>query len=130
MMTDYVKGTMSILNKNLERLPLNKRPLHYIEGDEIFHIRTNNEWTTDTELNYKNRLDQRFCNDKSLYCALKHIDEGKIYHIGSNYYSDARYLTNYKKILQDVDNQGLKKQLLSEVMKLVTLDPNTIKSTA
>lgn len=137
MITDYVKGSMSILKKNWEQIPLNKRPMHYIEGEDphqkIFHIRHNDEWKIDTELNCMKQINSdEICPTSStekqtLYFALKQLDEGKIAHLGSTCFSNELYMKNYKKIFKEVTNRDYKMQLFSEVMKLITLDPNNIK---
>ena len=127
MITDYVKGSMSILKKNWEQIPLNKRPMHYIEGEDphqnIFHIRHKGEWMIDTELNFINHLNSEGPSEnQTLYSALKQLDEEKIAHIGSTYFMHELYIKNYRKILDDVTNVDYKMQLFYEIMKLITLD--------
>jgi hypothetical protein len=43
MIGSYVDGTCNIIQRNLDGLPLNKRPLHYLEGEDehqhLVHIR-------------------------------------------------------------------------------------------
>jgi hypothetical protein len=132
MMTDYVKGSMSILKNNWKQLPLNKRPMHYIEGEDphqnIFHIRHKGEWMIDTELNFINHLNSEGPSEnQTLYSAVKQLDEEKIAHIGSTYFMHDLYIKNYRKILDDVTNVDYKMQLFYEIMKLITLDTRLIE---
>ena len=34
MIDSYVEGTCNIIQRNLEELPINKRPLHYLAGED------------------------------------------------------------------------------------------------
>lgn len=116
IINDYVKGSMTILKRNWELLPLNKRPMHCIEGEDIFHIRNNGEWNIDTERNFEK---------STLHSALEQFDNRKIAFI-SNYYHCDIYKDNHKRIFEDIKNVKYKKQLFSEIMKLIALDTRTI----
>ena len=60
MIDSYVEGTCNIIKRNLEELPINKRPLHYLVGEDphqkLMHIRQDNEWNIGTELNWMQQI--------------------------------------------------------------------------
>jgi hypothetical protein len=67
---------MSILKNNWKQIPLNKRPMHYIGGEDphqnIFHIRHKDEWMIDTELNFINHLNSEGPSEnQTLYSVVK-----------------------------------------------------------
>jgi hypothetical protein len=133
MLTDYVKGSISILKKNWEQIPLNKRPMHYLEGEDphqqIFHIRHNNEWKIETELNWLKQInadDDDVLEKETLYFALKQLDKGKIIHLGYVHNCNELYKNNHNRITREVTRVDYKMKLYDEVIKMITLDPNNI----
>jgi hypothetical protein len=124
IINDYVKGSMTILKKNWDHLPMNKRPMHCIEGEDIFHIRNNGEWNIDTERNFHLNLEGIF-EKSTLNYALEQFDNKKVGYI-SNYYHCDIYKDNYIEIFEDIKNVNYKKQLFTEIMKLITLDTRNI----
>jgi hypothetical protein len=135
MLTDYVKGSISILKKNWEQIPLNKRPMHYLEGEDphqqIFHIRHNNEWKIETELNWLKQInadDDDVLEKETLYFALKQLDKGKIIHLGYVHNCNEIYKNNHNRITREVTRVDYKMKLYDEVIKMITLDPNNISN--
>ena len=127
MLTDYVKGTLDILKNLFNNVSINKRPLHYNDGDDKFFVRINDEWVSDTESNYMSNVDEISLNDNnSLFRAISNIDDGKYAYLYSNYFTDPFFMQYYKKMTDDLSNNAYKKILFSEVMKLVTLDSKEI----
>jgi hypothetical protein len=96
MIPNYVDGTCNILQRNLAELPLNKRPLHCMEGEDpnqqLMHIRQDDKWNIGTYVNWLEQIhaddDDDVVETNPIYYALKTIDEEKLKYLGYNFHQD------------------------------------------
>ena len=134
MMEDYVEGSLSILKKNMEQIPLNKRPMHYLEGEDknqqLIHIRQNDKWKTETEINWIRQInadDDDVLEKQTLYFALKQLDDKKLEYLRYNFYNDEKYKDNHRRLNSEIFNTDKKMKLFEEIMKMITFTPNSEK---
>jgi hypothetical protein len=130
MLENYVGGSMSILKKNMSQIPLNKRPMHYLEGEDknqqVFHIRQNDIWKMETEINWLKQIDaddDDVLEKQTLYFALKQLDNDKLEYLRYKYSADHDYMKNHKRLNCEVTRVDLKKKLYDELINMVKLDP-------
>lgn len=134
MIGNYVDGTCDILQRNLDELPLNKRPLHCMEGEDpnqqLMHIRQDDKWNIGTYVNWLEQIhaddDDDVIEKNPIYYALKTIDEEKLKYLGYNFYQDIDYKTQHGRLNREVVRQDLKKDVYKRLLKIITLDTNTI----
>ena len=134
MIGNYVDGTCSILQKNLSVLPLNKRPLHCLEGEDpnqhLMHIRQDDKWNIGTYVNWLEQIhaedDDDVLDKNPIYYALKTIDEEKLKYLGYNHYQDADYKLQHGRLNREISRQDLKKIVYTKLLKMITLDQNVI----
>ena len=130
MITNYVESNSCLLRKNMELLPLHIRPLHYLEGEDkhqhIFHIRQNDKWEIDTELNWFRQIsadDDDGLEKQTLYFAMKQLDNDRLEYLRYNFSNNETYKENYRRLNSDVFDVDKKMKLFDEIIKIVKIDP-------
>lgn len=134
MIGNYVDGTCNILQRNLDELPLNKRPLHCMEGEDpnqqLMHIRQDNKWNVGTYVNWLEQIhaddDDAVVEKNPIYYALKTIDDEKLKYLGYNFYQDVDYKLQHGRLNREVVRQDLKKDVYKRLLKIITLDTNKL----
>jgi hypothetical protein len=133
MLEDYVGGSMSILKQNMSQIPLHKRPMHYLEGEDknqqVFHIRQNDIWKTETEINWLKQInadDDDVLEKQTLYFALKQLDNDKLKYLRYKYSANHDYMKNHKRLNCEVTRVDKKMKLYDEVIKMISLDPKAL----
>lgn len=134
MIGNYVDGTCNILQRNLDELPLNKRPLHCMEGEDpnqqLMHIRQDNKWNIGTYVNWLEQIhaddDDDVVEKNPIYYALKTIDDEKLKYLGYNFYQDVDYKLQHGRLNREVVRQDLKKDVYKRLLKIITLDTNKL----
>ena len=122
MIGNYVEGTCSILQKNLNGLPLNKRPMHCIEGEDphqqLMHIRQDDKWNISTFVNWLEQIhaddDDDVVDKNPIYYDLKTIDDEKLKYLGYNHFHE--YKTQHSRLQREISRQDLKKIVYTNLM--------------
>ena len=135
MIGSYVEGTCSILQKNLNGLPLNKRPMHCMEGEDpnqqLMHIRQDDKWNIGTYVNWLEQIysddDDDVVNKNPIYYALKMIDDEKLKYLGYNYFQNDEYKVQHSRLHSEISRQDLKIKVYDRLLKMITVDPPYIK---
>ncbi len=133
MIGSYVEGTCSILQKNLNGLPLNKRPMHCMEGEDpnqqLMHIRQDDKWNIGTYVNWLEQIysddDDDVVNKNPIYYALKTIDDEKLKYLGYNFYQNEEYKKQHSRLHREISRPDLKRIVYDRLLKMITVEPNT-----
>lgn len=85
---NYVDTIVGLLKDELDKMPLNERPIHCIKNEDehqkILHIRHENEWYKETELDWTSQIHNYYLDDgdepsesekKIIFTALQHMEE-------------------------------------------------------
>jgi hypothetical protein len=134
MINNYVEGTCSIIKKNLEKLPINKRPLHYLEGEDphqqLMHIRQDDKWNIDTELNWMQQIhaddDDDVLNKNPIYYAIKKIDDEKLKYLGYFFHQDKEYIMQHGRLHREISRPDFKEKVYRKLIKMIKLDPEQL----
>jgi hypothetical protein len=135
MMESYVDGTCNIIQRNLEQLPVNKRPMHCLAGEDphqqLMHIRQDDIWNTSSKLNWMQQIhaddDDAVVNKNPIYYALQKIYEKKLEHLAYNFYANDLYLKNYSRLRAEINcRPDLKEKVYRNILKMITLDTNKL----
>jgi hypothetical protein len=134
MIGSYIDGTCSIIQKNLDVIPINKRPLHYLEGEDpnqqLMHIREDNEWKIGTELNWMKQVhaddDDDVVDKNQIYYALKTIDDDKLKYLGYNFYNDAEFKVQHSRLHREINRPDLKSEVYKKLMNMIKLDTTNL----
>ena len=131
MIGSYIDGTCNIIQKNLATLPINKRPLHYLEGEDpnqqLMHIRADNKWKIGTELNWMKQIhadDDDDVVDKNL--TLKMIDNEKLKYLGYNFCDDHEYITQHPRLQRELNRGDLKTEVYKKIVEMIKLDTTNL----
>ena len=134
MIDSYVEGTCNIIQRNLEELPINKRPLHYLAGEDphqqLMHIREGGEWNVGTELNWMKQIhadDDDLVDKKNpIYYALKEIDDEKLKYLGYYFNQDKEYKIQHARLHREISRPDFKEKVYQKLMKMITLDTDKL----
>ena len=134
MIGSYIDGTCSIIQKNLDVIPINKRPLHYMEGEDpnqqLMHIREDNEWKIGTELNWMKQVhaddDDDVVDKNQIYYAMKSIDDDKLKYLGYNFYNDAEFKAQHSRLHREISRPDLKTEVYKKLMDMIKLDTTNL----
>ena len=113
----YIENKTNIILENLNKLTLYERPLHYEKQEEIIHIRDEDKWKKETELNkpilenailYAN--EKEYMNFFEVYCKKTNGDvrEDKDFEV-------------VKKTLIKDDNDGSNKEIIENILEKVVV---------
>jgi hypothetical protein len=137
MMESYVEGTCNIIQKNLEQLPVNKRPMHCLTGEDphqqLMHIRQDDKWNTSSELNWMQQIhaddDDAVVVKNPIYYALQKIDDKKLEYLAYNLYANDMYVKNHSRLRDEVKcRPDLKEKVYHKILKMITLDTDKLDS--
>jgi hypothetical protein len=126
----YVSGTCDIIRKNLEKLPINKRPLHYLVGEDphqqLMHIRKNDKWDVGTQLNWMQQIhaddDDEVVDKNPIYYALKKIDDDKIAYLAYNFNQNKEYMLQHGRLVREITRPDFKERVYQQILSMITLN--------
>jgi hypothetical protein len=134
MIGSYVEGTCNIIQKNLEELPLNRRPLHYLVGEDphqnLIHIRQDDKWNVNSELNWMQQLhsddDDTVVDKNPIYYALKKIDDDKLAYLAYYFNQSKEYMLQDGRLVREISRPDFKDIVYKKMIKMITLDINNL----
>jgi hypothetical protein len=136
MIGSYVEGTCNIIQRNLEELPLNRRPLHYLVGEDphqqLLHIRQDDQWNMTTELNWMQQIhadDDDLVVDKNpIYYALKKIDDDKLGYLAYYFNQNKEYKLQHGRLVREISRPDFKEKVYRKVLNMVVLDTDKLEN--
>ena len=134
MIGDYVGGTGIILKRNLENIPVDKRPLHYLVGEDphqqLIHIRQDDKWNMSTELNWMQQIhsddDDLVENKNPIYYALQKIDDEKLKYLCTHYRMDPEYKIQHGRLNRETSRPDFKEKVYRKLIQMITLDTDKL----
>jgi hypothetical protein len=135
MMESYVEGTCNIIQRNLEQLPVNKRPMHCLIGEDphqqLLHIRQDNKWNTSSELNWMQQIhaddDDDVVHKNPIYYGLKTIDDKKLEYLAYNLYANESYVKHFSRLRAEINcRPDLKEKVYHNILKMISLDTDKL----
>ena len=134
MIDSYVEGTCNIIKRNLEELPINKRPLHYLVGEDphqqLMHIRQDDKWNIGTELNWMQQIhaddDDDVVDKNPIYYALKKIDDDKLKYLAYYFNQNKEYMMQHGRLVREISRPDFKEKVYQRLMKMITLNTDDL----
>jgi hypothetical protein len=135
MLESYVEGTCNIIQRNLEQLPVNKRPMHCLVGEDphqqLVHIRQDDKWNTSSELNWMQQIhaddDDDVLIKNPIYYALQKIDDKKLEYLAYNLYANDVYVKNHSRLRAEINYRpDLKEKVYHKILKMISLDTDKL----
>jgi hypothetical protein len=134
MIDNYVEGTCNIIKRNLEELPINKRPLHYLVGEDphqkLMHIRQDDKWNIGTELNWMQQIhaddDDDVVEKNPIYYALKKIDDEKLKYLAYYFNQDKECMLQHGRLTREISRPDFKEKVYQQLMTMITLNTDKL----
>lgn len=134
MINNYVDGTCNILKRNLDGMPLHKRPLHYLEGEDpnqqLMHIRQDDKWNIGTYVNWLEQIhaddDDDVVDKNPIYYALKNIDDEKLKYLGYNFNDDNDYKNQHGRLNRETSRADLKNEVYKKLIIMTKLNTDKL----
>jgi hypothetical protein len=133
MIDSYVEGTCDIIQKNLEQLPIDKRPLHYLIGEDphqqLMHIRQDDRWNVTSELNWMQQIhsdDDDDVDKNPIYYAIKTIDDEKLGYLAYNFNQNKDYMIQHGRLTREISRPDYKQKVYQKLMDMVILDTDKL----
>jgi hypothetical protein len=106
---NYVKKVFQMIKKEIDKLPFEERPIQCIKGEDdnqqIIHIRHNNQWNKETELEWTQQIHNYYLDDgdeatpeeeKIIFNGIKKLEENIIEEISKLYNSSTHRDYSYE----------------------------------
>ncbi len=123
---DYIESIVRLIKTELDKMPISERPIHCIKNEDehqqILHIRHNNQWNKETELEWTQQIHNYYIDDedepqeddrKIIFYALKHMEDniieqiqklyrqtGKLHATKREYKTEMDYIPNKMRIIK------------------------------
>ena len=140
---DYVDSIVRMIKTELDKLPVVDRPIHCIrnedENQQILHIRHNNKWNKETELEWTQQIHNYYIDDdeepteenkKIIFYALKQMEDniieqiqklyqhtGKLIATKREYKTEMGYVPNKMRIIKClIEHVNISREELNKII--------------
>jgi len=114
---DYVDSIVRLIKTELDKIPLAERPIHCImnedENQQILHVRHDNKWKKETELEWTQQIHNYYINDdddqpvddnkKMIFYALKQMEDNIIEQIQKLYQHTSKLTSTKREYKTEMD---------------------------
>lgn len=145
---DYSKSIAELITNEIDKLPINERPIFCIknenEGQQIVHVRHNDQWNRETELEWTKQTYSFYVNDddepadedkKIIFYAVKQLEENIIKQIQRvyrnkvklvpttrEYKCEMNHVPNKFRIIKlIIDHVNIEREELSKIIETVNI---------
>ena len=138
----FAQTICDVIKDTLHKIPFVQRPIHYIENEDanqqIIHIRDNNEWKKETELEWTSQIHNYYSGElpddisqpekKKIFFGLKQLEENIIEKI-TEYYSKSIQFKLFERDNQSEMNYVPNKiKIIKYLLENIKLDKNELVS--
>lgn len=138
----FVKTICDMITQKLDEIPIIKRPIHYItnedENQQIIHIRDNNQWKRETELEWTSQIHDYYSGElpddtsepdkKKIFFGIKQLEDNIMAQI-TEYYSKSIQFKIFERDSQSEMNYVPHKlKIIKHILDNIKLDNNELCS--
>jgi len=136
---DYVDSIVRMIKSELDKLPVIERPIHCIknedENQQILHIRHNNKWNKETELEWTQQIHSYYINDddepadenkKMIFYAIKQMEDNIIEQIQKLYQHTGKLTSTKREYKTEMDYIPNKMRIIKCLIEHVNLEREEI----
>ena len=138
----FAQNICDVIKETLNKIPFVQRPIHYIENEDpnqqIIHIRDNNEWKKETELEWTSQIHNYYSGEfpddtpepekAKIFFGLKELEENIIQKI-TEYYSKSIQFKIFERDNQSEMNYVPNKiKIIKYLLENIKLDKNELVS--
>jgi len=131
---DYVDSIVRMIKTELDKLPVVDRPIHCIrnedENQQILHIRHNNKWNKETELEWTQQIHNYYIDDdeepteenkKIIFYALKQMEDNIIEQIQKLYQHTGKLIATKREYKTEMDYVPNKMRIIKCLIEHVNI---------
>jgi len=139
--SDYVNSIVRMIKTELDKLPPIERPIQCIknedENQQILHIRHNNKWKKETELEWTQQIHNYYIDDedepqeedkKVIFYALKQMEDNIIEQIQKLYQHTGNLTSTKREYKCEMDYVPNKMRIIKCLLEHVNMDKNELKN--
>lgn len=136
---DYVDSIVRLIKCELDKLPIIERPIHCIknedENQQILHIRHNNIWSKETELEWTQQIHNYYIDDedepsdenkKIIFYAIKQMEDNIIEQIQKLYEHTGKLASTKREYKCEMNYVPNKMRIIKCLIEHVNLDRDEI----
>ena len=136
---DYVDSIVRLIKSELDKLPIIERPIHCIknedENQQILHIRHNNTWSKETELEWTQQIHNYYIDDedepadenkKIIFYAIKQMEDNIIEQIQKLYEHTGKLASTKREYKCEMNYVPNKMRIIKCLIEHVNLDREEI----
>jgi hypothetical protein len=136
---DYVDSIVRLIKSELDKLPIIERPIHCIknedENQQILHIRHNNTWSKETELEWTQQIHNYYIDDedepadenkKIIFYAIKQMEDNIIEQIQKLYEHTGKLGSTKREYKCEMNYVPNKMRIIKCLIEHVNLDRDEI----
>jgi hypothetical protein len=138
---DYVDSIVRLIKSELDKLPIIERPIHCIknedENQQILHIRHNNTWSKETELEWTQQIHNYYIDDedepadenkKIIFYAIKQMEDNIIEQIQKLYEHTGKLGSTKREYKCEMNYVPNKMRIIKCLIEHVNMDKNELKN--
>ena len=139
--SDYVNTIVRMIKTELDKLPPIERPIQCIKNEDehqqILHIRHNNKWKKETELEWTQQIHNYYIDDedepqeedkKVIFYALKQMEDNIIEQIQKLYQHTGKLTATKREYKCEMDYVPNKMRIIKCLLEHVNMDKNELKN--
>lgn len=136
---DYVDSIVRMIKSEMDKLPIIERPIHCIknedENQQILHIRHNNKWNKETELEWTQQIHNYYIDDedepseenkKIIFYAIKQMEDNVIEQIHKLYEHTGKMSATTREYKSEMSYVPNKMRIIKCLIEHVNLDREEI----
>lgn len=136
---DYVDSIVRMIKSEMDKLPIIERPIHCIknedENQQILHIRHNNKWNKETELEWTQQIHNYYIDDedepseenkKIIFYAIKQMEDNVIEQIHKLYEHTGKMSATTREYKSEMSYVPNKMRIIKCLIEHVNLDRDEI----
>ena len=136
---DYVESIVRMIKTEIDKLPVAERPIHCIKNEDehqqILHIRHNNQWNKETELEWTQQIHNYYIDDedeptdenkKIIFYAIKQMEDNIIEQIHKLYEHTGKLAATKREYKCEMNYVPNKMRIIKCLLEHVNLDRDEI----
>jgi len=136
---EYIDSIVTMIKTEIDKLPILERPIHCIknedENQQIIHIRHNNKWNKETELEWTQQIHNYYIDDddgpidenkKIIFYGIKQMEDNIINQIQRLYQHTHKLVATTREYKCEMNHVPNKMQIIRALIEHINVDRSEI----
>lgn len=138
----FVMAICDMIKESFDQMPLIQRPIHYIENEDmhqqIIHIRDNNEWKKETELEWTSQIHNYYSGElsddtpdpdkKKIFFGLKELEDNILKKINEYYSKSIQFKIFERDNTSEMNYVPNKLKIIKYILENIKVDKTELCS--